>query len=150
MTREKDKLPRMTDEALRQFVDDLCSGRVFTSLDAEHRGARLHLVFMPLALGALETWGKKSLKDVGLIWEHIGQAMPWGVNGCPMFTSCRLMHREDWARARLAAKAEWERRQRIELPDPHQDPHHAPATSPSLPRRAKRQLPIKTGKRRSK
>lgn len=54
-------------------------------------------------------------RDLGIIWEYLGEAAPRAINGCPMFFSCHLMHREDWERARAAINREFERRESIEL-----------------------------------
>ena len=114
------KIPRMTDEALKDFVIRFCNGSIFTSLDIEARGyikdpRMVSMVFMPLAFGGLKDLPKDELNKIGLIWEDMSQAGPRAINGMPIFMSCGLMHIEDWERARKAIKTEMERREAIEV-----------------------------------
>lgn len=34
--------------------------------------------------------------SLGIVWEWYDKSLPRGINGYPMFMSCRLMSREDW------------------------------------------------------
>lgn len=54
-------------------------------------------------------------QHLGLFWEWMSAAGPRSVNGYPIFFSCRIMHTEDWERARRAIIREQERRESIEL-----------------------------------
>ena len=49
-----------------------------------------------------EAWVTAQMKDVGVVWEYLNKSLPRGVNGNPMFMSCRIMHKEDWKRATKA------------------------------------------------
>ena len=54
-------------------------------------------------------------KDLGFIWEYTDKALPRAVNGCPMFTSCRLMGKKDTGRAIEAIHREMERRKSFKI-----------------------------------
>lgn len=62
-----------------------------------------------------EAYFKAVTSQLGIIWEHHNKSLPRGVNGMPMFMSCRLMHKDDWERALTAIRAEWKRRDSIEI-----------------------------------
>jgi hypothetical protein len=99
------ELYRMTEDELREFVQDYLGNRVFTSANCR-RSEDVHMVFMILALGGLDTLTKEAVQEVGIVWEYMSKAAPRSVNGYPCFFSCRLMHRDDWARASAAIKRE--------------------------------------------
>ena len=42
---------------------------------------------------------EEKIKDIGCIWEHISEAGPMSINNYPIFMSCHLMNKNDWARA---------------------------------------------------
>lgn len=107
----KVKITRMSDELLREFVLGLCDGRLFTSaqIDKEDVGT----TFIVLALASdLEP---KDFEDVGIVWEWMDKALPRTVNGRPMFTSCQLMHKDDWKRAHEAYEREMQRRKELQV-----------------------------------
>lgn len=60
-------------------------------------------------------------KNLGLLWEStVGEkgertAMPRGINGFPMFISCKLMHKEDLTRVQVAIQRELEHRKTLEV-----------------------------------
>lgn len=103
----------MTDEDLRKFVIDYCDGRVFTSADIRNP-EQLSWVFLPLMdINNLLT--KSEIESVGLIYEEMSKALPRGINGMPMFTSCRFMNIDDHKRACAAIDRELKRRRNIEV-----------------------------------
>jgi hypothetical protein len=53
--------------------------------------------------------------DVGIVYEYYDKAGPRGINGYPMFTSCRILHREDWDIVRPAVQREYERRKNEDI-----------------------------------
>lgn len=109
-----EEIQHMSEENLKKFVDDLVSGRIFTSAqinDADMIG----MVFMPLVLGALRGWSDTGLANIGVVWEYLDRAGPMSVNGYPAFFSMRLIHIDDWKIAVEAARKEAERRKNIEL-----------------------------------
>lgn len=102
-------VPRMSDEDLKRFVLGYCDGRVFTihdlRLDDPHL---LRCVFLPLAFSNLSD--HYDVEQVGTVWEWRQDAGPRAINGYPTFISLRVMHRDDWDRARQAIARELERR----------------------------------------
>jgi hypothetical protein len=54
-------------------------------------------------------------QNLGVIWEWMDKAGPRAINGYPIFFSCRIMHAEDWNRAKRAIIREQERRGTIEI-----------------------------------
>jgi hypothetical protein len=105
----------MPPEKLAEFVIEWIEGRVFSSwhMDQQHNGSLIHVVFMPLALGALSNLSKKAIEEIALVYEFTyarGQVPGRAINGMPMFTSCRLMNKRDWEKARTAINRELDRR----------------------------------------
>lgn len=62
-------------------------------------------------------WGaayKQYLKDLGCVWESTdAYALPRGVNGYPIFASCRFMCKTDYVRAGAAIKREMEHKKNM-------------------------------------
>lgn len=110
MDEKKRTIPRMTEEELKQFVLGVADGRIFLGSFAPED--LVGSIFMPLFLGALEGI---PLESLGMVWEYNNKALPRCINGYPMFTSCRMMHKDDWKRAFEAINKEKERRESIEV-----------------------------------
>jgi len=104
--------PRLTDDELRKFVDDVVSNRVWLAHDAPEREDPL-MPFLPLRLGGLPSNIKA--EEVGTIWEYMSQRGPRDANGMPTFFSAHIMHIDDWKRAVPAIEEEVERRKNIAL-----------------------------------
>ena len=105
-----EKIPRMKEGDLAQFVIDYCDGKVFISLDVKGDHL-LPMVFMVVALGAFSEWKEEDIADIGILWEFWSKAGPRAINGYPMFTSAHYMHKDDWERARKAILRELDRRE---------------------------------------
>ncbi|UCC72008.1 MAG: hypothetical protein JSV86_16820 [Gemmatimonadota bacterium] len=114
-------LPRMTADEIADFVRRYCDGQIITANDVLHRAdpsnpesanARraVFTTFMPLALGALETWSDERMQQIGTIWEELSKAAPRMINGLPCFFSMRLMHIDDWKTVADLIDAELRRR----------------------------------------
>lgn len=71
------------------------------------------MVFMVIGLGALQDIPEDELKKIALIYEFRSQAGPRGINGMPMFTSCRFIHLDDLPMLDKAIVAELDRRKAI-------------------------------------
>lgn len=111
----KEEIEDMAPEKLAEFVLEWCEGRVMSSWHIEERNqlSLLGMVFMPLAMGALSHYTKEALDGLGLVWEYTyaqGQVPGRAINGFPMFSSCRLMNKRDWEKARNAINKELGRR----------------------------------------
>lgn len=105
-------ISRMTDEELRTFVLALCDGRIFT-MHHVPSPELVPMVFMPIALGAFADATPEEVEQVGTVYEYLDKAGPRAVNGMPMFTSLRMIHVDDWARAKAAYDMEMARRKDI-------------------------------------
>jgi hypothetical protein len=109
-------LPRVSDEKLRQFVDDFVSNRIFTTAHLhDHEVDLVPMIFMPISLGCFSKVQPDSLKNIGVIWEYLDKAGPRSINGKPIFFTFNMLHIEDWKRAIPAIQKEEERRKSIEL-----------------------------------
>jgi hypothetical protein len=116
----EDKIPKMSEEALRKFVDDFVSDRIFTDkhILARNKNAHPHsliYVFPVLGLGALDDFTDEEKKSIGCVWEYMSSAGPRAINGMPCFGSARLMHIDDWNSIVGAIEAEEDRRKNIEI-----------------------------------
>jgi len=110
------EIPRMTDDKLREFVDDYVSGRIFTLDRIRDPEREMGMVFCGLMFGPFERYNPDSLGDIGNVYEYMSQAGPRSINGYPFFTSFRLIHKKDWKRALKMIPGEIERRKAVELP----------------------------------
>lgn len=108
--------PPMTDDELRHFVAGYCDGRITVSADMPEN--LIGMVFLPITFGACNGATKAQLKKLGCIWAERGvdKDCERGINGFPIFVSCRIMLKTDWDRARKAILIERERRGAIEIP----------------------------------
>ena len=101
-------IPSMSREDLSKFVMDLVDGKLFTLHHIpEDQRDMAHMVFVPVALGAL---AGVRMEDFGTAWEYIDKAGPRAVNGYPMFMSLHLMNFEDWELAHKAYAREMAKR----------------------------------------
>jgi len=100
---QENAFPRMTNEALANFVMNYCDGKLLMSSNLPNR--LLPLVFLPLMF-ALPQYNEATLKSIGLFWEYFDKAGPRFINGYPCFTTCHIMRSEDWERAKRAIKVE--------------------------------------------
>jgi hypothetical protein len=109
-------LPKLTDDKLREFVDDFVSGRIFTSAHLSNNEiGLLPMIFMPLSLGVFANVRPDTLDQIGCMWEYLHKASPRSINGKPMFISFSMLHVDDWERAKAAILKEEKRRESIEL-----------------------------------
>ena len=102
-----DETEEQCTDRLRRFVMDYCDGRIFTSLGLE--SDELMTCFVVLMLI------EERPGDIALVWEYLDRAGPLSINGKPCFFSCHIMKVEDWDRARVAIKAELERRKSVNV-----------------------------------
>jgi|AntRauTorcE11897_2_1112592.scaffolds.fasta_scaffold00044_23 hypothetical protein len=102
-------LPRMEDDEIREFVDALLSGNLFTSEQVQNE-SDIPMVFMPLMLGASEHL-EPIIDDIGCLYEYMSKAGPRGINGQPVFYSFNVLHKDDWSIVLDTLKYEETRRQ---------------------------------------
>ena len=116
MEKKPQGVQRIPEHELVKFVLNYCDKLIFVLQDIQgdsnEIGAMSMRIFTPLMFGALKGWTKRDLQQIGTVWEYLNKAMPLGINGYPMFTSCYLMHKKDWEAAKVAIKAELERRKK--------------------------------------
>ncbi len=110
-------IPRMTESELREFVLGVCDNQIFTDkhIPPSQWESMVRSIFMVLGLGGLAEWTPEELNEIGCIWEWMREAGPRSINGYPMFMSLRLLHKEDWARAKVALERESKRRENIKV-----------------------------------
>lgn len=118
MTTEKPEfeLGTKTDDELREFVNGVLSGEIFTSAQVSDQSL-LPLVFMPLALGCYSDVPEEQLKEIGVLYAPMKAAAPRCINGLPMLFEVRAMSRSDWNRALAALRAEEKRRKGMPIPE---------------------------------
>ena len=84
-------IPRMDAEDIKKVAKGLVEGHI-VCLDMIPEDM-WSLVFMPLMGGIQQHY---DLDDVGNVYEWTDKAGERGVNGYPMFLSCKIANREDW------------------------------------------------------
>ena len=89
-------LKRLPPEQLSQLAKDIMGGQVFIADQLpEHSVHLLPNIFVSLGLGGLSSLSEEDREDIGFIYEYLNQAGPLGINGYPMFFSCKLLGKED-------------------------------------------------------
>lgn len=84
-------IPRLDDDEIKKVARGIVEGHVFTATMCPPD--MLSMVFMPLGLGGLSEF---ELDNVGNVYEWLDKAGERGINGFPMFMSCRLACQDDW------------------------------------------------------
>lgn len=107
-------IPHVSEERLREFVLGVLDGTLYTS-NQVRREQDIPLVFLPVAFGGFKDWTEDALKKVGVLYAPMSAALPRSINGYPMFTEVRVLHRDDWARASKAIHRELSRREKLEI-----------------------------------
>jgi hypothetical protein len=83
---------RLTEDEIKDTVYGLVAGRIYTGTMVPRD--MLGAVFMPIGMGGLDGIDPES---VGNVIADIGKAGDMSINGYPVFFSCRIVHRDDWA-----------------------------------------------------
>lgn len=113
--REGEWPPPKDQKDLEDFVRDLVQNLIFTDKQIVSADM-LGMVFLPIAMGALNDRSWNELMNVGLLYEYYNKAIPSrAINGCPMFFSVNLMNKADWARCAKAADAQIQLLKEIEV-----------------------------------
>jgi hypothetical protein len=82
---------RLTEDQIKQVIDGLVKGHIYTAFDCPPD--MIGSVFMVVGMGGLADY---DLDTVGCVYEYLEKAGERGINGYPMFMSCKLIHTEDW------------------------------------------------------
>lgn len=83
---------RLTEDEIKDTVRGLVTGRIYTGTMVPPD--MLSTVFMPIVMGALTDIDPDT---VGNVIADISKAADMSINGYPVFFSCRIVHRDDWA-----------------------------------------------------
>lgn len=84
-----------TDQEIRQLALDYDAGRIFLATDEE----KIRLSFMTvLAFMRQEHIEHMKKNDVVAFYEHIKDALSRSINGLPMFSTARMLSREEMER----------------------------------------------------
>lgn len=89
----KKKVPRLEDDEIKRVAKGLVEGHVFTATMCPPD--MIGHVFMVAALGGLSDFDPD---DVAMLYEWLDKAGERGINGYPMFMSCRVVCHDDWNR----------------------------------------------------
>ena len=78
--------------ALVKVAEDILDNKIFTSNHVQEQNM-VTMVFPILSFLDKKTLAKMQKDDVTLVYEYVDKAAPRGVNGYPMFFSCRFLTR---------------------------------------------------------
>jgi hypothetical protein len=82
------EVPKLSDEEMDVLVRRVVSGEVYASNSADGlESFRLVLAYGGEKLGQF-------VDSIGMVYEEMSKALPRPVNGYPMFTSCKFLHRD--------------------------------------------------------
>lgn len=110
-----EEVQRLSKDQMAKFIREFRSGQIFSSAHIIEDYMILR-VFLVLSLGALSKAPDTYINSIGLFWEYIKDAGPLSINGYPQFFSCRMVHKEDWAKIRKTI-LELDNREKSELED---------------------------------
>lgn len=98
------KFRRYATNELKEFVQNVVGNKVFLlqQMSPIQQETLVPMVFVPIALGALEGWSEEDIKNIGTIYGFYDEAGPRSINGLPIFNRMHIMHKDDWERARVA------------------------------------------------
>jgi len=110
-------VPRKSKEELREFVNGVADGRIFTAnhIAENDKRSMLGSIFMPISLGAFTDLTSDDIAQIGMIYEYLSEAGSRGINDYPVFFSMRMLHTEDWERVKNVIKEGLERRDNIDV-----------------------------------
>lgn len=83
-----------TDEELRQIAVDMYDGKIFSDRHLRNIDD-IHIVFMPITLGALHNMPEEERRNIGMIYEYMSERGPRDVNGYPTFFSLKILTQEE-------------------------------------------------------
>jgi hypothetical protein len=85
------EIERLTEDDIKDLVRGLVAGRFFVGSELNDDSHMIDMVFLPLLFMDVD-W-----ENVGNIIEDISKASSSAINGYPIFMSCRIIHKDDWA-----------------------------------------------------
>jgi hypothetical protein len=84
--------PHLSPQEISDLALGIAAGRVYCATDVPED--LLPVVFIPLSVGGI--LDDYDLDAVGNVVEDISKAHELAVNGYPIFTTCRIVHKDDW------------------------------------------------------
>lgn len=89
-------ITKITDRERREIALGVMEGTVFTSAQVhEHDLELLSMIFMPVLFGAYEDLTDEDRNDIGFIYSMMADAFPRGINGYPIFHTCKIVSKAD-------------------------------------------------------
>jgi hypothetical protein len=86
-------VPLMEDAEIRKLALDIVEDKVFHSnMIDESENVTMQMVFMPLLFLKEDT---VEITDIGLLYEYNDKAGVRGINGYPVFSSMRMVHKDN-------------------------------------------------------
>jgi len=87
----------MTNQELVKIAEDIHAGRIFTDrhIPSGDRQGMVPLIFLPIALADAKMEKRIRKDKPALVYEYLDKAGPRGINGYPIFMSCRFLTKED-------------------------------------------------------
>jgi len=86
------RLRRLTKKERNEIVIGLIQGRYYP-LDTKEK---LKICAVPLVLGGLRQLSQEEVDKIGMVLGDMQHIMPRTINELPMFSSVRLILKEDW------------------------------------------------------
>ncbi len=87
-------MQRLPKKEVNEIAKGIIQNQIFCSYMAPDN--LIVNIFMPLALMSKEDLSKHDVENVGQIIGDMRDTFGMGVNGYPIFHSCRLIYKEDW------------------------------------------------------
>lgn len=85
------EIPRMDEAQIKEAVMGLLHGHIYTADMCPPD--MIGMVFFPVLMGGLDDF---DLDQIGNVYEYMDKAGERSINGCPIFLSCRVVHKDDW------------------------------------------------------
>lgn len=92
---ETEKYEPRSEEELKQIALDIHAGKIYTSQHLK-RAEDVRLVFMAAMLSGPEYPDWLEGNNIAVFYEHMENASPRSVNGCPMFLGHKHLSRDEW------------------------------------------------------
>lgn len=89
---ERRDVTRLDPDKITEIALGLAQGRYFSATEAPDD--LLGAIFLPVTLGGLD---HLKIDQIGNIVEELSKAGPRSINGYPIFFSCQVIHKDDWA-----------------------------------------------------
>lgn len=86
-----------TNEELTELARQLYRGEIFTSTQVRKEDlSSISMIFLPLAFAADVLRETIANQKPEVVYAKMNDALPRGINGYPMFTSCAFFNKAEW------------------------------------------------------